>query len=53
MTRITEEMLIALGLSMIKIGFTPKDIDAVLNSITMNLAMEILAKINNKNRAEE
>ena len=43
--RITEEMIVKLGLSMLDIGFTNNDIQIALNAIMESYTLEVIANI--------
>jgi len=43
MTRITEDMIAKLGLSMLKIGFTKDDYKAAIDAIMSNFTLEVIA----------
>ena len=45
MTRITEEMLAKLGMSMLDIGFTNDDIKIAMNAIMHLFTLEVIANI--------
>ncbi|MHA1290881.1 MAG: hypothetical protein ACTSPB_26140 [Candidatus Thorarchaeota archaeon] len=53
MTRITEEMIAKLSLSMIEIGFTLDDVKIALNAIMQTITLEVIANIPLKKRSKE
>lgn len=48
-----EDMILKLGLSMLNIGFSMDEIKAVLNTLSISYATEVLSRINEQRRTEQ
>ena len=53
MTRITEEMIAKLCLSMLSIGFNIDDVKTALDAIMQTITLEVIANIPLKKRRED